>query len=234
MYNFEFSYLCWCRLLLLKVESKVNDNDNSIASKRTWISEAHFGIPINMNEKPTLILINSCHNTMSDKSIEMNLQSTILFTVHDFKQKSTAVFLHFKLLIYNPLFLLYIILLYSPEFYCTVHNLTLQFTILLHYNFNLQSTILLYSPQFWFTVHILSTCGWKLLFHSPYVFTIKICRLHTFTLLSTILLYIPQFYFASTILLYSPQFYFAVYNFTLHSTLFPHTWYVFVAYSFAL
>ena len=135
MYNFEFSYLCWCRLLLLKVESKVNDNDNSIASKRTWISEAHFGIPINMNEKPTLILISSCHNTMSDKSIEMNLQSTILFTVHDFRQKSTAVFLHFKLLFYSPLF------------YFTVHNFTLQ------------SRILLSSPQFYFTVHILSTCG---------------------------------------------------------------------------
>ena len=95
-----------------------------------------------MNETPTLILINSCHNTMSDKSIEMNLQSTILFTVHDFRQKSTAVFLHFKLLPYSPLF------------YFAVHNSTLQSTILFSspqfyfpvHNFTLQSTILIYSP----------------------------------------------------------------------------------------
>ena len=111
---------CWM------LNRKWIENDNSIASNRIWISEAHFGIPINTNEKPTLILINSCHNTMSDKSIEMNLQSTILFTVHDFKQKSTAVFLHFKLL------------LCSPQFYFTVHNLI--FTV---HNFTLQSTILL-------------------------------------------------------------------------------------------
>ena len=128
MYNFDFLtsvdvvFCCW-RLHLRWIE-----NDNSFASKRIWISEAHFGIPINMNETPTLILINSCHNTMSDKSIEMNLQSTILFTVHDFRQKSTAVFLHFKLLPYSPLF------------YFTIHN------------FILQSTILLSSPQFYFTI----------------------------------------------------------------------------------
>ena len=114
MYNFGFltsvdvDFCCW------RLNRKWIENDNSIASKRTWISEAHFGIPINMNEKPTLILINSCHNTMSDKSIEMNLQSTILFTVHDFRQKSTAVFLHFKLL------------LSSPQFYFTIHNFDLQ------------------------------------------------------------------------------------------------------------
>ena len=111
----DVDFCCW------RLNRKWIKNDNSIASNRIWISEAHFGIPINMNEKPTLILISSCHNTMSDKSIEMNLQSTILFTVHDFKQKSTAVFLHFKLLLYNPLFLLY-----SPEFYFPVHNFTLQ------------------------------------------------------------------------------------------------------------
>ena len=122
-----------------------------------------------MNEKPTLILISSCHNTMSDKSIEMNLQSTILFTVHDFRQKSTAVFLHFKLL------------LCSPQFYYTVHNLI--FTV---HNFTLQSTILLYNPYICFSVH-------------------------NFTLQSTILLSSPQFYFPvhnftlqSTILIYSP------------------------------
>ena len=119
----DVDFCCW------RLNRKWIKNDNSIASKRTWISEAHFGIPINMNEKPTLILISSCHNTMSDKSIEMNLQSTILFTVHDFRQKSTAVFLHIKLLLYSPLF------------YFTVHNSTLQ------------STILLSSPQFYFTIH---------------------------------------------------------------------------------
>ena len=104
----DVDFCCW------RLNRKWIKNDNSIASNRIWISEAHFGIPINMNEKPTLILISSCHNTMSDKSIEMNLQSTILFTVHDFRQKSTAVFLHFKLLPYSPLF------------YFTIHNFTLQ------------------------------------------------------------------------------------------------------------
>ena len=128
-----------------------------------------------MNEKPTLILINSCHNTMSDKSIEMNLQSTILFTVHDFRQKSTAVFLHFKLLFYSPLF------------YFTIHNFTLQ------------STILIYSPyivNMWLETVILQ-----------YIYV------QTFTLLSIILLYSPQLYFAVqkfffTVhnFIYSPQF----------------------------
>ena len=123
----DVNFCCW------RLNRKWIKNDNSIASNRIWISEAHFGIPINMNEKPTLILINSCHNTMSDKSIEMNLQSTILFTVHDFRQKSTAVFLHFKLLLYSPLFTLQsIILLYSPQFYFPVHNFTLQSTILIY------------------------------------------------------------------------------------------------------
>ena len=98
-----------------KLNLKWIENDNSIALKRIGITEAHIGIPINMNEKPTLILINSCRHTMSDTSIELNLQSTILFTVHDFKQKSTAVFLHFKLLIYNPLFNAFY-LRYSLEF----------------------------------------------------------------------------------------------------------------------
>ena len=115
---------CWM------LNRKWIENDNSIASNRIWISEAHFGIPINMNEKPTLILINSCHNTMSDKSIEMNLQSTILFTVHDFKQKSTAVFFLFQMITLQST-----ILLYSPQFYFPVHNFTFQ------------STTLLYSPQ---------------------------------------------------------------------------------------
>ena len=125
-----------------KLNLKWIENDNSIALKRIGITEAHIGIPINMNEKPTLILINSCRHTMSDTSIELNLQSTILFTVHDFKQKSTAVFLHFKFYLYSPLF------------YFTVHNFTLQSTILLSspqfylpvHNFTLQSTILIYSP----------------------------------------------------------------------------------------
>ena len=124
---FLTSVFC-CRKLNLKWIK----NDNSIALKRIGITEAHIGIPINMNEKPTLILINSCRHTMSDISIELNLQSTILFTVHDFKQKSTAVFFYFKWSLYSPLF------------YFTVHNFTFQ------------STILLSSPQLYFTVHNLN------------------------------------------------------------------------------
>ena len=125
IYNFGFltsvdvDFCCW------RLNRKWIENDNSIASKRTWISEAHFGIPIDLNEKPTLILINSCHNTMSDKSIEMNLQSTILFTVHDFRQKSTAVFcISNYYLIVHYFNLQSIILLYNPQFWFTVHILS--------------------------------------------------------------------------------------------------------------
>ena len=148
-----------------------------------------------MNETPTLILINSCHNTMSDKSIEMNLQSTILFTVHDFRQKSTAVFLHFKLL------------LCSPQFFFTVHNLI--FTV---HNFTLQSTILLYNPYICFSVHNF-TLQSTILIYSPYIVNMW--------LETVILQYIcvQTFTLLSIILLYSPQIYFAVHNISLQSTI---------------
>ena len=121
------------------------------------------------------MLINSCRNTMSDKSIELSLQSTILFTVHDFKQRLTAVFWYFKLLFY------------SPQFYFTVHNLILQHIYYQHvvrkcyvtvhmcenfyftvHNSTLQSTISLCSPQFFFTVHNY-TFQSTILIYSPYI-----------------------------------------------------------------
>ena len=195
MYNFGFiSYLSvfCCR----KLNLKWIENDNSIALKRIGITEAHIGIPINMNEKPTLILINSCRHTMSDTYIELNLQSTILFTVHDFKQKSTAVFLHFKLL------------LCSPQFYFTVHNLI--FTV---HNFTLQSTILSYNPYICFSVHNF-TLQSTILIYSPYIVNMW--------LENVILQYIcvQTFTLLSIILLYSPQIYFAVHNISLQSTIF--------------
>ena len=166
----------------------------------------------------------------------MNLQSTILFTVHDFRQKSTAVFLHFKLLLYSPLF------------YFTIHNFTLQSTILIYspyivnmwlenvilqyicvQTFTLLSIILLYSPQIYFAVHNISL-------QSTILFTV-----HNFDLQSiycqhlvrnchfTVYM-IAHFYFTvhnfslqSKKFLYSPQLYFAVHDFTLQSTIFPNT-----------
>ena len=121
-----------------------------------------------MNETPTLILINSCHNTMSDKSIEMNLQSTILFTVHDFRQKSTAVFLHFKLLPYSPLF------------YFTIHNFDLQSIYCQHLVRNCHFTVYMIA-HFYFTVHNVSLQSKKFLYSPQLYFAV-----HDFTLQSTI------------------------------------------------
>ena len=55
MYNFGFltsvdvDFCCW------RLNRKWIENDNSIASNRIWISEAHFGIPNNMKCKNTAV-----------------------------------------------------------------------------------------------------------------------------------------------------------------------------------